>query len=286
MAVPLQWTMNNFFNAPPCAPHPLPTRARTRKRIHAHARTHAHETRTHAHETRTHAHETRTHARTHARTHTRTHAHTQTLSLTHARHGHSERARRAITECAFSFTLFYCRLLLRGSVFWAASDIGWVVGAPPESTNAQPCIGPSISQTTHMMNVPIARRRFPSRLASSYRSALHACEHSGSAASRRTLTHAAVYSTYSICSHGASLLRRADETTPAGHSYMVYGPLLNGCTSVIYEGKPVKPPARSVLLRDGARLSEVSATLGRKARIAPALFCAARLPASLPSASS
>lgn len=27
-----------------------------------------------------------------------------------------------------------------------------------------------------------------------------------------------------------------------GHSYIVYGPLLNGCTSVLYEGKPVKTP--------------------------------------------
>ena len=27
-----------------------------------------------------------------------------------------------------------------------------------------------------------------------------------------------------------------------GHSYSVYGPLLNGCTSVIYEGKPVGTP--------------------------------------------
>jgi len=27
-----------------------------------------------------------------------------------------------------------------------------------------------------------------------------------------------------------------------GHSYMIYGPLLHGCTSVMYEGKPVKTP--------------------------------------------
>lgn len=27
-----------------------------------------------------------------------------------------------------------------------------------------------------------------------------------------------------------------------GHSYMVYGPLLFGCTNVIYEGKPVGTP--------------------------------------------
>lgn len=27
-----------------------------------------------------------------------------------------------------------------------------------------------------------------------------------------------------------------------GHSYIVYGPLMNGCTTIIYEGKPVKTP--------------------------------------------
>ena len=27
-----------------------------------------------------------------------------------------------------------------------------------------------------------------------------------------------------------------------GHSYIVYGPLLAGCTTVLYEGKPVKTP--------------------------------------------
>ncbi|BBI62105.1 hypothetical protein HSBAA_34110 [Vreelandella sulfidaeris] len=27
-----------------------------------------------------------------------------------------------------------------------------------------------------------------------------------------------------------------------GHSYIVYAPLLLGCTSVVYEGKPVKTP--------------------------------------------
>ena len=27
-----------------------------------------------------------------------------------------------------------------------------------------------------------------------------------------------------------------------GHSYIVYGPLLAGCTSVIYEGKPIHTP--------------------------------------------
>ncbi|HCV17708.1 MAG TPA: propionyl-CoA synthetase, partial [Alteromonas sp.] len=27
-----------------------------------------------------------------------------------------------------------------------------------------------------------------------------------------------------------------------GHSYIVYGPLLHGCTTVVYEGKPVRTP--------------------------------------------
>ena len=27
-----------------------------------------------------------------------------------------------------------------------------------------------------------------------------------------------------------------------GHSYIVYGPLLHGCTTVLYEGKPVGTP--------------------------------------------
>lgn len=27
-----------------------------------------------------------------------------------------------------------------------------------------------------------------------------------------------------------------------GHSYLIYGPLLHGCTSVLYEGKPVGTP--------------------------------------------
>ena len=30
-----------------------------------------------------------------------------------------------------------------------------------------------------------------------------------------------------------------------GHSYIVYAPLLAGCTSVLYEGKPVAPPTRA-----------------------------------------
>ena len=34
-----------------------------------------------------------------------------------------------------------------------------------------------------------------------------------------------------------------------GHSYIVYGPLINGCTSVMFEGKPVKTPDASTFWR-------------------------------------
>ncbi|HRF38836.1 MAG TPA: AMP-binding protein, partial [Saprospiraceae bacterium] len=27
-----------------------------------------------------------------------------------------------------------------------------------------------------------------------------------------------------------------------GHSYIIYGPLLHGCTTILYEGKPVRTP--------------------------------------------
>jgi len=31
-----------------------------------------------------------------------------------------------------------------------------------------------------------------------------------------------------------------------GHSYIVYGPLIKGCTTVMYEGKPVRTPDAGV----------------------------------------
>jgi len=34
-----------------------------------------------------------------------------------------------------------------------------------------------------------------------------------------------------------------------GHSYMIYGPLLQGCTTIMYEGKPVKTPDASAFWR-------------------------------------
>jgi acyl-coenzyme A synthetase/AMP-(fatty) acid ligase len=34
-----------------------------------------------------------------------------------------------------------------------------------------------------------------------------------------------------------------------GHSYIVYGPLISGCTSVLYEGKPIKMPDAGVFWR-------------------------------------
>jgi propionyl-CoA synthetase len=34
-----------------------------------------------------------------------------------------------------------------------------------------------------------------------------------------------------------------------GHAYTVYAPLLNGCTTILYEGKPVGTPEEGVLWR-------------------------------------
>ncbi|PKM04910.1 MAG: propionyl-CoA synthetase [Gammaproteobacteria bacterium HGW-Gammaproteobacteria-6] len=55
-----------------------------------------------------------------------------------------------------------------------------------------------------------------------------------------------------------------------GHSYIVYGPLLSGCTSVLYEGKPVRTPDASAFWR-------VCAEYGVKALFAaPTAFRAIR----------
>lgn len=42
--------------------------------------------------------------------------------------------------------------------------------------------------------------------------------------------------------HGDVFWAASDVGWVVGHSYIVYGPLLNGCTTVLYEGKPVKTP--------------------------------------------
>lgn len=34
-----------------------------------------------------------------------------------------------------------------------------------------------------------------------------------------------------------------------GHSYIVYAPLMNGCTTIVYEGKPVRTPNPSAFWR-------------------------------------
>ncbi len=42
---------------------------------------------------------------------------------------------------------------------------------------------------------------------------------------------------------------RSDVGWVVGHSYMVYGPLLHGCSSVIFEGKPVGTPDAAAFWR-------------------------------------
>merc|ERR1712166_86628 len=44
------------------------------------------------------------------------------------------------------------------------------------------------------------------------------------------------------CSPGSTYWAASDIGWVVGHSYIVYGPLLGGCTSVLYEGKPVGTP--------------------------------------------
>ena len=38
-----------------------------------------------------------------------------------------------------------------------------------------------------------------------------------------------------------------------GHSYIVYGPLIQGCATVLYEGKPVRTPDAGALLAGDCR---------------------------------
>ena len=41
---------------------------------------------------------------------------------------------------------------------------------------------------------------------------------------------------------GETIFAGSDIGWAVGHSYIVYGPLLQGCTSVLFEGKPVRTP--------------------------------------------
>ena len=41
-----------------------------------------------------------------------------------------------------------------------------------------------------------------------------------------------------------------------GHEYICYSPLLNGNTSILYEGKPVGTPSKEVFVRDEPYLPE------------------------------
>ncbi len=43
-----------------------------------------------------------------------------------------------------------------------------------------------------------------------------------------------------------------------GHSYIVYGPLLHGCTTVLYEGKPVGTPDAGAFWRVVAETGAVA----------------------------
>ena len=43
------------------------------------------------------------------------------------------------------------------------------------------------------------------------------------------------------CRPGEVFFCASDIGWVVGHSYLVYGPLINGCTTVLYEGLPTKP---------------------------------------------
>ena len=79
----------------------------------------------------------------------------------------------------------------------------------------------------------------------------------------------------------------ADIGWVTGHSYIVYGPLLNGATSLMYEGAPNYPDAGSVLVdhrkvpgqhllygADGdSRVHQVGRSNGRQSTISRACVC-------------
>src|ERR1700738_3461740 len=48
---------------------------------------------------------------------------------------------------------------------------------------------------------------------------------------------------------GETMFTASDVGWVVGHSYIVYAPLLRGCTSVLYEGKPVGTPDAGALWR-------------------------------------
>jgi len=45
------------------------------------------------------------------------------------------------------------------------------------------------------------------------------------------------------CNPGETFFCTSDIGWVVGHSYIVYGPLLNGCTTILYEGTPLRPDA-------------------------------------------
>ena len=56
-----------------------------------------------------------------------------------------------------------------------------------------------------------------------------------------TALHFSMQTIYN-CQIGDTLFTASDVGWVVGHSYIVYGPLLAGCSSVLYEGKPVSTP--------------------------------------------
>ncbi|HEX8503743.1 MAG TPA: propionyl-CoA synthetase [Hymenobacter sp.] len=62
-------------------------------------------------------------------------------------------------------------------------------------------------------------------------------DHGGHAVALR-FSMAAIYN----LAPGETIFTGSDIGWAVGHSYIVYGPLLRGCTSVLYEGKPVRTP--------------------------------------------
>lgn len=52
-----------------------------------------------------------------------------------------------------------------------------------------------------------------------------------------------------LCPPGDVMFTASDIGWVVGHSYMVYAPLLAGCTTIIYEGKPVRTPDPSAFWR-------------------------------------
>ena len=51
------------------------------------------------------------------------------------------------------------------------------------------------------------------------------------------------------CDAGDVYWAASDVGWVVGHSYIVYGPLIKGCATVLYEGKPVRTPDAGAIWR-------------------------------------